>query len=130
MASRLWLHVWAVYLWLRFRRDGLVDEWETDEDRYCGRYFEDPEISAILDEYVECIFGSLDAVRVGAPFEEALSSDFDEICRRLEDTIAERIWEEFPKLRRDKPADQQRVRDMAKDHGGALYEHMFWPMAF
>jgi hypothetical protein len=129
-ASRFWLGVRATYLWLRFRQDSKEDEWMTYEDAYCERYWEDPQISDLIDEYLDYLRDGLDAVRVGAPAEEALSSDFDDICRRLEDTIAERFWQEFPKLRRDKPADQERVREMARERGGQLYERMFWPLAF
>ena len=35
-ASRLWLHVQAAYLWVRFRHDSEEDQWMTAEDLYCA----------------------------------------------------------------------------------------------
>jgi hypothetical protein len=71
-----------------------------------------------------------DAIRVGAPAEEALTSDLDDISMKIRQAIAERIWEEFPKLHHDNPEHQKRMADMAEERGREFYEHNFWPMAF
>jgi hypothetical protein len=126
-ASRLWLHVQAGYFWLRFRHDGLVDEWETDEDRYCQRYWADPEIFALIDEYLDCVFGGLAGVlNDHLEVEDALPPAYYEVCMRMERAIAERIWQEDGKLDRTMIADRRWVREAAQERAGELASRMFW----
>jgi hypothetical protein len=102
----------------------------TDEDNYIQRYFWDPEISALLDEYLDHLREGLDVIRVGVPAEEAVSSDLDDLSRRIREAIAERIWDEFPALHRDDPPDQQWVADLTEERDNAFYQANFWPLAF
>jgi hypothetical protein len=121
----------AAYLWLRFRRDGLVDEWETDEDRYCARYFADPEISALLDEYiVDVLIALTGALTDHLEVEDAMPPAYFKVCARMERVIAQRIWQEDGKLDRALIADRRWVWEAAQERAGELTSRLFWPMAF
>lgn len=107
-ASHIWNQVWFVYLWLRHRHDGTKDDWLTKEDRYCIQHFADPEISQILDEWSDCFAEGFRAVTFDhVDPDDATPIATYEVCARLERTVAERIWEEYPKLDRTMLADRR-----------------------
>jgi hypothetical protein len=127
VASRLWLHVWLAYLWLRHRHDSVKDEWTTKEDLYCERYLADPEIWQLLDEYTDWVAVSLAGVLIdNLDVEDAMPSAYYEVCTRLERAIADRIWQEDSKLDRTMIADRRWVWEEAQDRAGELTSRMFW----
>jgi hypothetical protein len=119
------------FLWV-LHRDDFIDKEEAWADAYCRRYYEDPEISELLDAYLDCVREVFDGMREGASADDALSMSpqFDESWEKVKAAIRERIWEEFPRLRRDRPADRLRVWEIGEECIGEFYYRLFWPFVW
>jgi hypothetical protein len=126
LSYRLWFPVWLAYLWLRHRHDGTKDDWLTKEDLYCERYYTDPDISPILDELIDYVGEGLALVCAGEwSDEDDLPAVYYETCARVERAIAERIWQEDPKLDRRWLADRRWVYEEARARAMELVGRMF-----
>ena len=97
-----------------------------DDHSYCRRYFDDEEISDLLDEYLDCIREGLDYIKDGVSAADALPPHIDQICEQIQKAIAERIWEEFPALRRDNLADRRHVKELAAERWAVVDHNMFF----
>ena len=125
-ASDVPSYIRLAYVWLRFRRRAMVGEWETAVDRYCERYQKDREISKLLDEYFASLAEGFEAVMFGdyVTLDDALPPALFEACEKIEAAIRERLWPEFPKLRREKLAHRRYVREIARHRARALISHV------
>jgi hypothetical protein len=127
LTYRLWPPLWLAYLWLRYRYDRTTNARLTPEDVYCQRYFADPAISGLLDEYVDFVCAGLASVLEGRiAADDALPPAYYELCARLEGTIAERVWQEDDKLDRTLIADRRWVWETARERASELTSRMFW----
>jgi hypothetical protein len=122
--SEVPLSIRLAWLWLLHRHDrsthDLVTCFEYD------RYFNDPEISALIDEYLDDLREALyNMVEDDDSAKEARLSQMDETGERIKWVIVQRVWDEFPKRWRDRPSDHRWVQDLAERRCSELDNRMF-----